>query len=85
MLASDLRVRRGGNDILRGLDFAVSAGAITALPGPSGCGKTTLMRAVVGLQNVSDGAISVLGEPAGSANVKTHEQLKKLRIFRVQS
>jgi ABC-2 type transport system ATP-binding protein len=64
--ADGLQVRRGGNDVLRGLDFVVSVGAITALLGPSGCGKTTLMRAVVGLQAVSRGSVSVLGEAAGS-------------------
>jgi len=64
--ATQLRVRRGGNEVLRGLDFEVSAGEITALLGPSGCGKSTLMRAIVGLQAVSSGAVSVLGERAGS-------------------
>lgn len=64
--ATALYVRRGGNDVLRGLGFEVSAGAITALLGPSGCGKTTLMRAVVGLQEITAGTISVLGQPSGS-------------------
>jgi ABC-2 type transport system ATP-binding protein len=66
----DLEVRRGGRAVLRGLDLEVSAGVITALVGPSGCGKTTLMRTVVGLQAVSGGSVSVLGQPAGSASLR---------------
>jgi ABC-2 type transport system ATP-binding protein len=62
-----LTVRRGGKRVLDGLDFVVPAGTITGLLGPSGCGKTTLMRAVVGVQIVCGGEVTVLGEPAGSA------------------
>jgi ABC-2 type transport system ATP-binding protein len=64
-------VERGGRPVLRGLDLEVSAGVITALLGPSGCGKTTLMRTVVGLQAVSGGSVSVLGERAGSASLRS--------------
>lgn len=71
VFATDLYVRRGGKEVLRGIGFEVSAGAITALLGPSGCGKTTLMRAVVGLQEVSGGTISVLGQPAGSPSLRS--------------
>ena len=34
---------------LRGLDFSVSAGELTALVGPDGAGKTTLLRLIAGL------------------------------------
>jgi ABC-2 type transport system ATP-binding protein len=56
--------------VLRGLDLEVSAGVITALLGPSGCGKTTLMRTIVGLQAIAGGSVSVLGQPAGSAELR---------------
>jgi ABC-2 type transport system ATP-binding protein len=65
-----LVVERGGNSVLHGLDFAVSPGRITGLLGPSGCGKTTLMRAIVGVQIVRSGSVSVLGQPAGSPAVR---------------
>ncbi|WP_432868922.1 ABC transporter ATP-binding protein [Microbispora rosea] len=66
----DLRVVRGGAEVLHGLTFEVPRGQVTGLLGPSGCGKTTLMRAVVGVQIVSGGEVSVLGEPAGSAGLR---------------
>jgi len=62
-----LDVIRGGTEVLRGLDFAVSSGQVTGLLGPSGCGKTTLMRALVGVQRLTAGSVEVLGSPAGSA------------------
>jgi ABC-2 type transport system ATP-binding protein len=43
----------------------VPKGQVTGLLGPSGCGKTTLMRAVVGVQIVEGGSVTVLGSPAG--------------------
>ncbi len=36
------------------------------LLGPSGCGKSTLMRAIMGVQIVAAGRVTVLGEAAGS-------------------
>ncbi len=65
-----LEIERGGAAVLRGLDFAVSAGEVTGLLGPSGSGKTTLMRAVVGVQRITAGSVEVLGEPAGSASLR---------------
>jgi ABC-2 type transport system ATP-binding protein len=66
----DLRVRRGGREVLRGLTFDVPTGQVTGLLGPSGCGKTTLMRAMVGVQSNVAGDIEILGEPAGSRSLR---------------
>ena len=66
VVAEGLRVRRGTREVLHDIDFAVARGSITGLLGPSGCGKTTLMRAVVGVQIVEGGTVTVLGEPSGS-------------------
>ena len=66
-----LRVRRGGNPVLRDLSFSVAAGTVTGLLGPSGCGKTTLMRAIVGVQVVEGGRVEVLGDPAGSPSLRS--------------
>ena len=62
----DLTVARGGKTVLDGLSCRIPAGRITGLLGPSGAGKTTLIRAVVGVQQVRSGTVTVLGQPAGS-------------------
>jgi ABC-2 type transport system ATP-binding protein len=71
VVVDGLQVRRGGREVLRGVTFEVPRGTVTGLLGPSGCGKTTLMRCVVGVQIVHAGKVSVLGQPAGSAKLRT--------------
>ena len=65
-----LRVVRGGKVVLRDLDLTVPAGSVTGLLGPSGCGKSTLMRAIVGVQAIASGTVTVLGSAAGSAGLR---------------
>jgi ABC-2 type transport system ATP-binding protein len=65
-----LRVVRGGSEVLHEIDFQVPEGEVTGLLGPSGCGKSTLMRAIVGVQIVQGGSVTVLGKPAGSAELR---------------
>ena len=67
----DLHVARGGVEVLHGVSLEVPAGMVTGLLGPSGCGKSTLMRAVVGVQIVTGGSVTVLGEPAGSPGLRS--------------
>jgi ABC-2 type transport system ATP-binding protein len=66
-----LDVRRGGKPVVRGLSAALPPGQVTGLLGPSGCGKTTLMRAIVGVQRVAGGTVTVLGAPAGSPALRS--------------
>jgi len=63
---SELRVDRGGREVLHGLTFDLLRGSVVGLLGPSGCGKTTLIRSIVGVQVVRSGTVTVLGHPAGS-------------------
>lgn len=67
---SQLRVQRGNRVVLPDLSCTVSSGVITGLLGPSGSGKTTLIRAIVGVQRVLSGQLTVLGMPAGSPELR---------------
>jgi ABC-type cobalamin/Fe3+-siderophores transport system ATPase subunit len=65
-----LRVVRGGTVALDDLSLSVRGACVTGLLGPSGSGKTTLMRAVVGVQLVEAGSVTVLGLPAGAPELR---------------
>ena len=65
-----LTVVRGGRTVLDAFDLEVSAGSVTGLLGPSGCGKSTLLRALVGVQKVAGGTVTILGKPAGSRSLR---------------
>lgn len=71
IVVEGLDVRRGGREVLRSVSYAVPKGQVTGLLGPSGCGKTTLMRAIVGVQIVEGGTVTVLGQPAGDPQLRS--------------
>jgi ABC-type nitrate/sulfonate/bicarbonate transport system ATPase subunit/ABC-type nitrate/sulfonate/bicarbonate transport system permease component len=53
-------------EAVRGVDFELRRGCISAIVGPSGCGKTSIVRALAGLVSPSAGSILINGEePAG--------------------
>lgn len=67
---NDLNVKRGKRRVLHGFTCSVPQGSVTGLLGPSGSGKTTLMRAIVGVQIVESGEVTVLGRPAGAKELR---------------
>jgi ABC-2 type transport system ATP-binding protein len=67
---TDLVVRRGKATVLRNLTCRAAAGRVTGLLGPSGSGKSTLIRAIVGVQMLRSGTVTVLDEPAGSGTLR---------------
>lgn len=67
----NLSVHIGKKTILQNLKLALPAGKIIGLLGPSGAGKTTLMRVIVGRQKITAGQVTVLGNPAGAASLRS--------------
>ncbi len=49
------------NQVIHGVNAEVKDGEFVVIVGPSGCGKSTLLRMVAGLEEVSDGTISIGG------------------------
>lgn len=65
-----LHVVRGGRTVIEDLSLGIPQGQVVGLLGPSGCGKSTLMRCIVGVQKVAGGSVTVVGEPAGSKQLR---------------
>ncbi|MGC8468501.1 MAG: ABC transporter ATP-binding protein [Acetobacteraceae bacterium] len=62
---TDVRLRLGRNEILRGVDLAVAAGETLVLFGPSGVGKTMLLRAIAGVEPAASGSVRIGGQEVG--------------------
>jgi len=53
--------RFGDQHVLRDIDLVIEPGEFCVFVGPSGCGKSTLLRLLAGLDEPSEGAISIAG------------------------
>ena len=53
------KIYPGGTKAIDALDLEIADGELMVLVGPSGCGKTTALRMVAGLEEISDGTISI--------------------------
>jgi len=49
------------NQVIHGVNAEIADGEFIVIVGPSGCGKSTLLRMVAGLEEISDGSISIGG------------------------
>jgi ABC-type polar amino acid transport system ATPase subunit len=73
---TNLRLRRGEREILRGVNVSVAEKELVALMGLSGGGKTTVLRCVTALETFEDGVIDVggvllrPGPPAARATIR---------------
>ncbi len=63
---------------VRDVSFGLRAGDIGVLIGPSGCGKTTLLRAVAGLEPVTDGSIKLAGQVVSSARLNVAPEARQI-------
>ncbi|WP_328468054.1 ATP-binding cassette domain-containing protein [Actinoplanes sp. NBC_00393] len=61
LVATQLRVVRGGRTVLDGVDLAVSAGMRCGVIGENGRGKTTLLQVLSGVLTPDSGAVQRLG------------------------
>ena len=56
-----VRKRFGAVEIIKGVDLDIADGEFCVFVGPSGCGKSTLLRLIAGLEEISDGNLSIGG------------------------
>ena len=59
--AQNLTKRYGGVTVVNGISFSVARGEIFGVLGPNGSGKTTTILMMLGLTDVTDGQVRVLG------------------------
>ena len=63
MRAVGIEKRYGATHALKGVDFEIRAGAVTALFGENGAGKSTLMKILSGVEIPTSGVLELDGEP----------------------
>jgi len=56
---TDLHVRYGDYEAVRGVSFSLGTGEILGIVGESGSGKSTIAKVLMGLQNASSGSVKV--------------------------
>ena len=56
-----------GVEALRDVDLQIERGQFASIVGPSGCGKSTLLRLVAGLDEPSDGTLTIQGRSPNEA------------------
>ena len=59
MTISQVKKVYGTTQVIHGVDVSINDGEFCVLVGPSGCGKSTLLRMVAGLEEITDGTISI--------------------------
>jgi zinc/manganese transport system ATP-binding protein len=61
-------VRLGRQIIWSEVDLSIRAGEFVAILGPNGAGKTTLVKAILGVQPLAEGSVSVFGRRVHRGN-----------------
>ena len=55
----NIRKAYGGLEVIHGVSVSIDDGEFVTLVGPSGCGKSTLLRMIAGLEEITDGELSI--------------------------
>src|SRR5205085_7768546 len=67
------KVYDDGTLALSSLDLVVDDSNLLVLVGPSGCGKTTALRMVAGLEEITEGSISIGGRVVNDVAPKNRD------------
>ena len=65
---------------VKGVSFTIQRGERVGLVGESGCGKTTLTRAILGLEPVQGGSITLDGMPVFTGHTANLETRRKMQV-----
>ena len=67
------KVYGDGTLAVQSLDLEIAEGEFVVLVGPSGCGKTTALRMVAGLEDITDGTVSIGGRVVNDLTPKERD------------
>jgi len=67
------KIYENGVQAVFGLTLDITDGEFLVLVGPSGCGKTTALRMVAGLEDISDGTVSIGGRVVNDVSPKERD------------
>jgi len=67
------KIYPGGTRAVDSLDLTIREGEFMVFVGPSGCGKTTALRMVAGLEEISEGEISINGRVVNDVSPKERD------------
>ena len=73
---TDLHVRYGAYEAVKGVSFTLGKGEILGIVGESGSGKSTIAKTLMGLENPSSGRIQVKGKGEGEERTDSTVHLK---------
>lgn len=59
LVAKDISVRAGNSSLLQDVSLSLQPGELVAVLGPNGAGKTTMLRALLGLQKIALGSVTI--------------------------
>ena len=65
---------------VKDVSFTIQTGERVGLVGESGCGKSTLTRAILGLEPVQGGTISLSGDPVWSGDTPNPKVRRKMQV-----
>src|SRR3984885_9813566 len=55
----NIRKSFGTLEVIKGVDLDVKTGEFVVFVGPSGCGKSTLLRMIAGLEDITEGTLTI--------------------------
>ncbi len=67
-------------EALRGVDLTVKKGEMLAIMGPSGCGKTTLLNCLSGLDDLTEGRVTIEGVDLAKMSDDQKSQFRARRM-----
>lgn len=75
-----VQLASGTLDILQDISLKITAGRTVAISGASGSGKTTLLGLLAGLDQPTNGSLTLLGHPLNDLNEDQRAKLRRGRV-----